>query len=411
MSAPMDQPWEAVVVGVALFGTMAAYALFAGADFGGGIWDLLAGTTEQGKQPRAEIDRSVTPVWEGNQVWIVLGIVFVWTAFPTAFAAIMTSLFVPLSLSLLGILLRGIGFAFRHEAERLRTQQFSGVLFAASSFLAPFFLGTAIGAVTTGKVRTDRAGDVSSAWFTPTAMMTGALFVASCAYISGVYLIGDAHHRDNEEMVRYFSRRTAIAGAITGGLAAVNMVLMHGSAPYVFHRLTGPALPLVGLSVVGGLAAFVLILLRRIWLLRISAAIAVVSVVAAWGVAQYPYLLPTSLSLRNGSAPSASLEAEFVVIGMAAVFVAPAFAYLYWLQQRGQLAVTEASNELRQAVALENADGVHRAGLSPAGGLAAAAVVGAAAVGLARESVGQLKRLRRERVYGPGIRKGPRRRD
>src|SRR5438309_1652815 len=129
----MNPSWESVVVAVSLFATMAAYALFAGADFGGGIWDLLAGRTATGERPRAAIDKSVTPVWEGNQVWIVLGFVLVFTGFPTAFAAIMTSLFVPLSLSLLGILLRGVGFAFRHESQRLRTQQLAGVLFAAPS--------------------------------------------------------------------------------------------------------------------------------------------------------------------------------------------------------------------------------------------------------------------------------------
>ena len=402
----MSTPWESIVVGVALFGTMAAYALFAGADFGGGIWDMLAGTTEQGKAPRAAIDRSVTPVWEGNQVWIVLGFVFVWTAFPVAFAAIMTSLFVPLSLSLLGILLRGIGFAFRHEAQRLRTQQLSGVLFAASSFIAPFFLGASVGAVAAGKVHTDRAGNVPSAWLNPTALLTGVLFVASCAYISGVYLIGDSHRRGEEQMVRYFSGRTVVAAIVTGALAAANLLLMRSSAPYVFHRLMGPALPLVILSVAGGLAALVLIVLRRIWLLRICAAIAVMSVVAAWGVAQYPYVLPTTLTLREASAPSATLISEFVVIGLAAVLVVPSFAYLYWLQQRGQLQVTESSDELRQAAATENqgAPGPAVAGHP----IVAAVVIGAAGVELARETFGAFRRIRRERAYGPGVRKGRR---
>jgi cytochrome d ubiquinol oxidase subunit II len=400
-------PWQTLVVGIALLGTMAAYALFAGADFGGGIWDLLAGTTEQGKAPREAIDRSVTPVWEGNQVWIVLGIVFVWTPFPTAFAAIMTSLFVPLSLSLLGILLRGIGFAFRHEAERVRTQQLSGVLFAASSLLAPFFLGVSVGAVATGRVRTDRAGNVLHAWFNPTALMTGALFVATCAYISGVYLIGDSNRRGDEAMVRYFNRRTVLAGVVTGALAAVNLVLLHGTSPYVFHRLLlGPALPLVILSVVGGLLAFVLILLRRTWLLRISAAVAVVCVVAAWGLAQYPYLLPTSLTLAQGSAPVTTLYAEFVVIGMAAAFVAPSFAYLYWLQQHGRLSVSESSPRLRQAVAVEDAPVPAQAARGHA--VLTAAIIGAAGLEIARETIGTLRRARRDRAYGPGIRR-PRR--
>lgn len=350
----MSQPWQAVVVGMALFATMAAYALFAGADFGGGIWDLLAGSTERGRRPRTAIDTSVTPVWEGNQTWIVLGIVFVFTAWPSAFAAIMTSLFVPLSLALLGILLRGIGFSFRHEAGGLRTEQLAGALFAASSLLAPFFLGVSIGAVTTGRVRTDSLGNVASAWVNPVALTTGVLFVAACAYVSAVYLVGDSHRREDEEMVRYFSRRAMVAGVVTGALAGLNLVFLHADASYVFHRLMSSALPPAIVAVVAGAGTLVLIAFRRVWLLRISAGLAVAAVVAAWGYAQYPYVFPTTLSLRQASAPPMSLNAEIVVMGMAAVFVLPSFAYLYWLHQHERLAVSDESPELLRSVARQN---------------------------------------------------------
>lgn len=351
----MNPSWEAIVVLVGLLGTMAAYALFAGADFGGGIWDLLAGSTKQGAEPRQEIDISVTPVWEGNQTWIVLGLVLLWTAFPEAFAAVMTTLFVPLVLSLLGILLRGVGFAFRHESEQLRTQQLNGALFGAASILAPFFLGVSVGAVATGNVVARGHGNQPSAWMSATPLLTGALFVAACAYIGAVYLVGDSHQRGKPHMVRYFSRRALAAGAVTGLLAAANMGLLWHSAPYTFHRLIGwPGLPLVVVSVAGGLAAFVLILRGRVFLLRVAAALAVVGVIAAWGVAQYPWLLPTSLDLADGSAPLASLRSEIAVLAMAAVLVAPAFAYLYRLQQTGRLQVTESSRELKEAVRAEN---------------------------------------------------------
>lgn len=385
----MTQPWQAVVVGVALFATMAAYALFAGADFGGGLWDLLAGSTERGRRPRTAIDTSVTPVWEGNQTWIVLGIVLVFTAFPTAFAAIMTTLFVPLSLALLGILLRGIGFAFRHEAERVRAEQSAGALFAASSLLAPFFLGVTVGAVATGRVKTDRAGNVPDAWLNPTALMTGVLFVAACAYIGAVYLVGDSHRRGDEEMVRYFSRRAVVSGVVTGACAAVNVLFLHDNAPYVFHRLLHTALPLVIVSVAAGTIALLLIVLRRVWLLRISAALAVAAVVAAWGYAQYPYLLPTSLSLRDGSAPPASLDAELVVMAMAGLLVVPSFVYLYWLQQHEKLVLSEESGELLRAAARENPP---RAALPRPHRLLETIVIGAAAWELLRDTVARARR-------------------
>jgi cytochrome bd ubiquinol oxidase subunit II len=393
----MSSSWQSILVAVSLFATMAAYALFAGADFGGGIWDLLAGRTEAGRRPREAIDRSVTPVWEGNQVWIVLGFVLLWTGFPGAFAAVMTALFVPLSLSLLGIVLRGVGFAFRHETERLATTQLSGVLFAASSFMAPFFLGVCVGSVTTGQIRPHPSGNVASAWLTPTAIVTGILFVSSCAYIGAVYLVGDSHRRRDPEMVRYFSRRALASGALTGALAVVNLVLLHLNAVYVFHRLLHVAWPLVLLSGAAGTAALVLILLRRAWLLRISAALAVVAVVAAWGLAQYPYLLPRSLTLARGSAPASSLDAELVVMVMAAVLVVPSFVYLYWLQQRGRLSVSESSDELQRAVVAETAS-------TPTGPpprryrLVTAVVVGTAAVELTREVFRQVSHRRSDQT-------------
>ena len=346
--------WEAVTVGVALVATMAAYALFAGADFGGGIWDLAAGSSARGRRARDAIDDSVTPVWEGNQVWIVLGLVLLWTGFPSAFAAITITLFVPLAASLLGIVLRGVGFAFRHEAIHPASKRLTGVLFASASLLAPFFLGTAVGAVVAGRIPPSSHGLDNAAWTTPTALVTGGLFVAACAFIGAVYLVGDARRRGHDDLVPYFGHRAILSGLVTGVLAAVNLALLHGSAPYVFRRLTGVALPLVIISVLAGAVAVTLILLRRQWLLRISGALSVAAVVAAWGLAQYPYLFPASFGLADAAAPNASQVAEIVVIGMAAVLVVPSFAYLYWLQQHGRLEHDSASVQLRRAARAED---------------------------------------------------------
>ncbi|MGE5287957.1 MAG: cytochrome d ubiquinol oxidase subunit II [Micromonosporaceae bacterium] len=341
--------WDAVTVGVALVASMAAYALFAGADFGGGIWDLLGGGSPRGRRARDAIDASVTPVWEGNQVWIVLGLVLLWTGFPGAFAAITITLFVPLAVSVLGIVLRGVGFAFRHEAIHPTSKRLTGVLFASSSLLAPFFLGAAVGAVTTGSVPLHSRGLSTAAWTTPTALVTGGLFVAACAFVGATYLVGDASRRGQDELVSYFGHRAILSGLVTGVLAAVNLALLRGSSPYVFGRLTGVALPLVIVSVLAGAATVTLILLRRQWLLRIFGALAVAAVLAAWALAQYPWLFPTRLSVAAAAAPDASLLTEIVVIGMAAVLVVPAFAYLYWLQQHGRLEHDSASIQLRRA--------------------------------------------------------------
>lgn len=342
---------EATAVAAILFVVIAAYALFGGADFGGGIWDLLAGGAERGAEPRELIDESITPVWEANHVWLVFILVLLWTAFPAAFAAIMTALFVPLSLSLLGIVLRGVGFAFRHTAERLRMQQLTGATFAAASLITPFFMGTVVGAVATGRVPVHPAGNVLAAWTSPTAILTGFLFVAACAYISAAFLVLEARQRGHQDLTRYFALRSTAAGLVTGALAAATFAELSGSAPHVFAGLTGRALPLVVISTAAGVA--VLGMLWRRWYhplaLRATAAIAVATVVWGWGLAQYPYLIPTSLPLAVGSAPTTVMVAEFIVTGLAVLLVAPAFALLYLLQQRRMLTATETDADLRLA--------------------------------------------------------------
>ena len=353
----MNPSGDTIGVAAILFVVIAAYALFGGADFGGGIWDLVAGGAERGKAPRELIDESITPVWEANHVWLVFILVLLWTAFPVAFAAIMTALFVPLSLSLLGIVLRGVGFAFRHTAQRLQTERLTGATFASASLITPFFMGTVVGAVATGQVPVHPAGNVLAAWTSTTSILTGLLFVAACAYISAVFLVPEAQQRGQQDLVRYFSLRATAAGVVTGGLAGGTFAELSVSTPYVYNRLTGIALPLVAVSIAAGIAVLGMLWVR--WhhpvILRATAAIAVATVVWGWGLAQYPYLFPTSLSLEAGTAPTGTLVAEFVVAGLAVLLVAPGFALLYFLQQRRMLTAADSDAELRLAAQLQPA--------------------------------------------------------
>jgi len=178
------------VVGGILLAGITLYAVLGGADFGGGLWDLLAGTTARGRAPRALIDESITPVWEANHVWLVFDLVIFWTAFPHAFAAVMTTLALPLWLALAGIVLRGAGFAFRKEITRPSLQRAAGATFAFSSLLTPFFMGTVIGAIATGAVPAVASHARLAAWTSPTALLAGFLFVATCGYLAAVYLSG-----------------------------------------------------------------------------------------------------------------------------------------------------------------------------------------------------------------------------
>jgi cytochrome bd ubiquinol oxidase subunit II len=353
----MSPSAETTAVATILIVVIAAYALLGGADFGGGIWDLVAGGAGRGAPARELIDESITPVWEANHVWLVFILVVLWTAFPPAFAAIMTALFIPLSLSALGIVLRGVGFAFRHTAERLRMQQLTGTLFAAASLITPFFMGTAVGAVVTGQVPVHPTGNDLAAWTSPTAVLTGFLFVAACAYVSAIYLVAEARQRRHPELARYFALRATAAGVVTGALAGGTFAELSTSAPHVYAGLTGRSLPLVAVSIAAGIAVLVMLWVR--WyhpiVLRATAAIAVAAVVFGWGLAQYPYLIPDSLTLRAGSSPTAALIAEFVVAGLAVLLVVPGFLLLYSLQQRRLLTAHETDADLRLAAHLEPA--------------------------------------------------------
>jgi cytochrome bd ubiquinol oxidase subunit II len=325
-------------VAVVLFSAVSAYAVFGGADFGAGFWDLVAGGAERGKRPRALIDHSIGPVWEANHVWLIFALVVLWTAFPEAFASITLTLFVPLTLVALGIVLRGASFAFRKVLFRTAERRVFGAFFAFSSVLVPYCMGAVAGAIASGEVpEGGDAGDPWSSWVNPTSIIGGLLAVAVAAYLASVYLISDARRLSDDTLVDYFRRRALIAAIVAGVVAFAGVFVLHADATYVFHGLTSRALPLVILSALCGIASFALLWRRSQRGARILAMGAVASVIWAWGVAQWPYILPTSLKVSDAAAPSGTLGTVLVVFGVAAVVIVPSLVLLYVLDQRSLL--------------------------------------------------------------------------
>ena len=332
----------AAAVGGILLASITLYAVLGGADFGGGLWDLLAGGDRRGRAPRALIDESITPVWEANHVWLVFDLVIFWTAFPHAFASVMTVAALPLWLALAGIVLRGAGFAFRKELTRLSTQRLAGATFAFSSLVTPFFMGTVVGAIAAGAVPADGTQASLAAWTSPTALMAGFLFVAACGYLAAVYLVGEAASRGDRKMQSYFARRAQAAAVVAGALSLAALLELQNSNRLLFDRLTGRALPLVVVAGVCGLAVFALLAIGRPRGIRVIAALGVAAVVWGWGVAQYPVLLPgTSVTLSNAGAPESTMVAVIVVFIIAVVLVGPSFALLFMLQGRHLLGAGE----------------------------------------------------------------------
>ena len=320
-------------VGGILLASVTLYAVLGGADFGGGLWDLLAGGDRRGREPRRLIEESITPVWEANHVWLIFDLVIFWTAFPHAFAAVMTTAALPLWLALAGIVLRGAGFAFRKEVSGLGAQRVLGAAFAFSSLLAPFFMGTVIGAIATGQVPADASHASLSAWTSATSLLTGLLFVGACGYLAAVYLVGEA--RGDHRLRAYFTRRAQAAGIVAGALSLAVLAELDSSNHARFSRLTGRALQLVILAGLCGLAVLALLTAGRPRGVRVLAAAGVAAVIWGWGVAQYPVLLPgTNVTLSNAGAPPATLVAIVVLFVVAVVIVGPSFGLLFSLQSR-----------------------------------------------------------------------------
>ncbi len=321
-----------------LFGGVVVYAIFGGADFGAGIWDLLAGGTHGGRKPRQVIDRSIGPVWEANHVWLIFVFAVLWTAFPAAYASITLTLFVPLALAALGIVLRGASFAFRHSVYRTEEQRVFGAAFAFGSLLVPFCFGCVAGAIATGRVPAGgEAGDPWGSWINPTSLLGGVLAVVAVSYLASVFLVFDAGRLSNDEMVAYFRRRAIVAAVVAGAVALAGIAVIHADARYLFDGLTSRALPLVIVSAVGGVASLVALVRGEHRFARVAAVGAVGGIVAAWGVAQWPYVVPETMTVKATAAPSGTLGAVLVVFVLACIFILPALGLLYTLAQRGVL--------------------------------------------------------------------------
>ena len=325
-------------VGAVLLLAVVAYAVFGGADFGAGFWDLTAGGAARGDPARRTIEHAIGPVWEANHVWLIFVFVVLWTSFPQAYASIMLTLFVPLALAAVGIVLRGASFAFRKAVVTIRTRRMFGGAFALSSVLVPYCLGAVAGSVASGRVPDEgRAGDPWSSWVNPTSALSGVLAVAAVAYLSAVYLVWDARRLGDHDLAEAFRRRAVGAAAVVAVLVVVSVFVLRADARYLFDGLTSRALPLVVLSAVCGAGAFVLLARGAARGARFAAVLAVAAVVAGWGVAQWPYLLPESLTVSAAAASTGTLTAVLVAVGLALVIVVPAFVLLYVLDQRGLL--------------------------------------------------------------------------
>jgi cytochrome d ubiquinol oxidase subunit II len=325
-------------LGLAMLG-VTAYAVLGSADFGAGFWDLTAGGAQRGGRVRGMIQRSMSPVWEANHVWLIFVIVIVWTAFPVAFASIFSTLSIPLFFAALGIIFRGAAFAMRGQAGTIREARVLGALFASSSVLIPFFLGTVAGAIASGRVPVGNAeGDVWSSWLNPTSVLIGVLGIITGTHLAGVFLAGDSRRADQPDLVRAFRTRALASGALAGLVAVGGLIVLRSDARDLFDGLTsGAGLACVIVSAIAGVLTLALVWTERYGPARLTAAAAVAAITVGWALAQSPYLLPPELTLDEAAASDATLAAVLVGLAIGALVLVPSLFLLYRLVLRGTL--------------------------------------------------------------------------
>ncbi|MDT5024998.1 MAG: cytochrome bd ubiquinol oxidase subunit [Micromonosporaceae bacterium] len=318
---------------------LAAYTVLAGADFGSGIWTLFPVGGQSSRAATRDFARhAMGPVWEANHVWLIFVLVVCWTAYPVAYASIVSTLTVPLFIAAVGIILRGASYALREQLEATREQRFVESVFALSSVLTPFALGAVTGAVASGRVPVGNAkGNLVTSWLNPTSVLVGILAVAVSSYLAAVYLAADARRLGQQELERDFRSRALWSGLVTGALALAGLLVVRLDARPFWNGLTSAGgLAMVGLSAAAGIVTLILVWRSRFGPARASAALAVVAIVAGWAVAQQPRLLP-GLTVSQAAASRSTLIAVIVAVVIGAIVLVPSLLLLFGLFLRGRL--------------------------------------------------------------------------
>src|SRR3954468_1571892 len=315
---------------VFVLGGLVLYAVLAGADFGAGFWQLVAGRGEHAVRIREHAHRSIAPVWEANHVWLIFVLTVFWTAYPKAFGSIASTLAIPLFIAALGIIFRGAAYALGPGASSPRESRIIQMTFSISSILTPFALGAAIGGIAADRVPVgNAAGGAFSSWVNPTSVLTGLLAVASCAYLAAVYLAADAARHGDSWLERSFRRRALAAGLITGAIALAALLIVYADyRPLAHALLSGPALGAVIVSSVAGLATLRDVYSGRFELARYSAALAVGSVAASWAIARWPLILP-GLTVHAAAAGHRTLVWLVLSVIVGGAIVLPSMVLLF----------------------------------------------------------------------------------
>jgi cytochrome d ubiquinol oxidase subunit II len=303
------------------------YGVTGGADFGAGIWEALSGR-QLGKGGRNFIYGSMGPVWEANHVWLVLVLVFMFSAFPTAFAGMARALWLPLLLALLALVIRGSAYGFRYASPESGTAQtIWRIAFAAGSVAGALLLGAGLGIVLTGitglDARGNFTGDYIRGWMVPLAGWFGVLSVSACAFLSAAYFSRETH-------TDFWRRRTLNAGYLTLAMAVATPWICRGIPP-LYSGLTGHSLAWLAGSLVLGTISLSFSFARRSGPAAWSGAGFIFLFLGALLYSIYPAIIPPFLTVASTKGPTGLLKAMVTVLAVGAIPLIVALVMLFRL--------------------------------------------------------------------------------
>jgi cytochrome d ubiquinol oxidase subunit II len=324
------------LVAAIMLASLVVYALMGGADYGGGMWDLLA-SGERAQRQRHALVEAIAPIWEANHVWLILVIVLMFAAFPLAFSTMMIALHIPITAMLIGIVLRGSAFVFRkYDSTQDAVQRRWSTVFGVASFFTPFFQGLTLGALTTGDIHLvgDRVTTgFFGGWLTPFALACGLFTLALFAFLAATYMTVDT--RPEPDLQDDFRRRAIWSQVALIVLANVVFITSKNGAPLMYHGLTNWWAPLLlGWTVLSGITAFLALWFRAFNLARTAAVAQVAFILIGWGLAQFPHLVTPDVTIQNAAAPESTLKLLLIALGAGAVVLLPSLFFLLQIFKR-----------------------------------------------------------------------------